>query len=203
MGPSQSVGPKPNKLVLRSNAGYQKSMRERSCTKCGVVGGSLEFSQNGTHPTGEPRLRSVCRACEAAKSNDQPKRCSVCKKKKPATEFRQNGTYAACKPCQNEKVAAAKRPGGSQHRRHVEAQGRYQKEKWRTDPEYRERVRARQAVYWAVKTGTLKRPAKCSACPRRCTPHAHHHHGYAREHWLDVTWFCAKCHYQIEHQETK
>jgi hypothetical protein len=56
-----------------------------------------------------------------------------------------------------------------------------------------------RAVYRAVKSGKLKRPAKCSRCGKKCRPHAHHHRGHDVKHHLDVVWLCIPCH-GLEHR---
>src|SRR5579863_7693454 len=56
----------------------------------------------------------------------------------------------------------------------------------------RDHIRARLAVYYAVRTGKLIRPNQCSKCHKDCNPHAHHHRGY--EFKLDVIWLCKDCH---------
>ena len=51
--------------------------------------------------------------------------------------------------------------------------------------------RAKAAVARAKRDGTLtQRPCSCGN-PKS---EAHHHKGYAPEHWLDVEWLCKKCH---------
>ncbi len=53
----------------------------------------------------------------------------------------------------------------------------------------REKVRAHDAVYYAIKTGKLTR-GKCEECG---SPNTHaHHDDYTRK--LDVRWLCAVCH---------
>lgn len=52
-------------------------------------------------------------------------------------------------------------------------------------------AKAYRAVHWALKTGTLVRPAHCGACAQDCKPDAHHA-DYARP--LDVEWLCRRCH---------
>lgn len=70
------------------------------------------------------------------------------------------------------------------------------------DPEgYRLRTYARQAVYRAIKAGRLVRPAACSSCGVDGRVQAHHHHGYAPEHRLDVVWLCPSCHVAADRQE--
>ncbi len=66
--------------------------------------------------------------------------------------------------------------------------------------------RARQTVYYAIKSGRLKRPLICSVCARdpgkgsdgRPLIHAHHHKGYSEENCLDVKWLCSWCHPKAE-----
>jgi hypothetical protein len=59
-----------------------------------------------------------------------------------------------------------------------------------------ERAKARAAAMHAVgnelRMGRLQRQL-CSMCGAKPS-HAHHHLGYAPEHWLDITWLCASCH---------
>jgi hypothetical protein len=65
----------------------------------------------------------------------------------------------------------------------------------------KERVYARAAVMWAIRCGTLTRPTRCEKCRSKCRPHAHHHIGYERKHWLSVQWLCPPCH-DIAHGKT-
>lgn len=60
---------------------------------------------------------------------------------------------------------------------------------------------ARNAVNYAVIVGTLVRgPCAHNGPGCRGKVQAHHHRGYAKRHWLTVTWLCAK-HHDAEHQE--
>jgi hypothetical protein len=72
--------------------------------------------------------------------------------------------------------------------------GRAWRKAWRR--ENAEKMRAHHAVRCAVKSGKLVRPEICSSCRRPCKAQAHHHKGYQEEHWLEVEWLCAKCHYR-------
>jgi hypothetical protein len=71
-----------------------------------------------------------------------------------------------------------------------------------TEEERREMYRAWAAVKYAIKTGTLVRPSKCSHCGKRpgrnkrgrSKIEAHHHKGYSGAHKLDIVWLCSKCH---------
>lgn len=54
--------------------------------------------------------------------------------------------------------------------------------------------RAQNAVHDAVRSGKLIKPSSCSECGGEFRIQAHHHHGYEREHLLDVVWLCDSCH---------
>lgn len=66
------------------------------------------------------------------------------------------------------------------------------KQKWRK--RYRHKYNAHAAVNYAVKTGKLIRPKRCSKCGKRCKPEAHHPN-YAKR--LKVVWLCRPCHLAI------
>jgi len=70
------------------------------------------------------------------------------------------------------------------------------KRKWRlANPDHAQRIRkANHAVERAIDTGKLVRPETCSECGNRGDIEAHHHKGYAPEHWLDIVWLCVFCH---------
>ncbi len=66
------------------------------------------------------------------------------------------------------------------------------------------KLKARAAVRQAVLRGelTVGPCSRCglppsAACGRQAIE-GHHHAGYEKAHWLDVTWLCAKCHGQEE-----
>ena len=65
-----------------------------------------------------------------------------------------------------------------------------------------EQTRARNAVYKAVKKGTLIRPCICSKCGNPSDDiHFHHTHGYEPENYLVGVWLCRTCH-RKEHGDT-
>jgi RecJ-like exonuclease len=58
-----------------------------------------------------------------------------------------------------------------------------------------DRIRkAGHAVETAVRNGTLYKRNSCQQCRMIGKVEAHHHKGYAPEHWLDVEWLCVMCH---------
>ena len=62
-----------------------------------------------------------------------------------------------------------------------------------------EQWRAYHAVARALRGQVLMRPSACGQCGSPCKPDAHHHNGYAPEHWLDVEWLCRNCHERAHH----
>ncbi len=66
--------------------------------------------------------------------------------------------------------------------------------KWRRQDKARRgtpKVKARDAVRAAVRSGRLGKPDHCESCVRECNPHGHHR-DYSRP--LDVEWLCVDCH---------
>jgi len=65
-----------------------------------------------------------------------------------------------------------------------------------------EQTRARNAVYKAIKKGTLIKPSICSKCGNFSDDiHFHHTHGYEPENYLVGVWLCRSCH-RMEHDGT-
>ena len=58
------------------------------------------------------------------------------------------------------------------------------------------KIKARRAVYVAVRSGRLKKPDKCEVCQEEGKISGHHWHGY--ENPLDVLWTCPRCHHWHE-----
>jgi hypothetical protein len=58
----------------------------------------------------------------------------------------------------------------------------------------KEKTRAWKKVGWALKTGKIVKPKKCSICDMEKRVEAHHWHGYSDEYALDVQWLCRACH---------
>ena len=63
-------------------------------------------------------------------------------------------------------------------------------------PERRQQMAATAEVNAALKRGELTRAGVCARCGLKARTDAHHHRGYAREHWLDIVWLCRPCHFQ-------
>jgi hypothetical protein len=67
-------------------------------------------------------------------------------------------------------------------------------DRWaKKNPEARQ---AHRAINHALESGKINKSTHCEECGNSGRLQAHHWHGYKKEHWLDVQWLCAKCHYQ-------
>lgn len=64
---------------------------------------------------------------------------------------------------------------------------------YRRRQEVSREVKARQAVYVALRAGQITRPDHCGRCGVSCIPDGHHE-SYEPEHWLEVVWLCRACH---------
>lgn len=138
--------------------------------------------------------------------------CTVCKEDKTIDQFHKNGAVKRgcsyrCKECTKEV-----------HRKRVESG-------WFRSPKYREyrkknelgtylkrktylkayeeknplKTVARRKVYTALKNGLLEK-GKCVTC-KADNVQAHHHAGYDKENWLNVTWLCQTHHSETHYKE--
>lgn len=75
-------------------------------------------------------------------------------------------------------------------------------EKSTSDPKKMEKLRARGAVYRAVKSGVINKSA-CEAqkCDVIDGTQAHHWLGYSKENWLNVVWLCQKHHSDAHYED--
>src|SRR4029077_19963825 len=107
--------------------------------------------------------------------------CSWCRKPRPKEEFAlcaKHGRQRYCRSCHAAamRVSRARRPGQDTKR-------------YRADPEYRKKVRARTRVRMRRLRGTLpKRPCERCGAPIAQT----HHDDYDRP--TTIRWLCVKCH---------
>lgn len=173
----------------------------RVCMKCGLFKEASAFDKNGKRADGSVRLRSICKDCGSRRKlveTKTEKRCNDCGRVKPISEFNSGGRRSYCRECGVVRSDAYKKGKGRQ--RHIDRMCRYQKEKYASDPEYRQKRRARSAVRRAVLKGELEKPDRCPRCGREVRLQAHHLNGYDKEHQLDVEWMCGKCHYAEEHK---
>lgn len=140
------------------------------------------------------------------------KTCTTCKKQKPVSDFNKralssDGYKSYCRECQrnmsnnyyhNGKGKSNKQDYYIKHRDQLLPKLRLKGGKQKYNPE---KAPARIAVYRAVKSGKLSKPAICSECGISCTPQAHHKNGYSKDHYLDIDWLCRNCHEKADNKE--
>jgi hypothetical protein len=128
---------------------------------------------------------------------DATKTCSRCGRAKPTDQF-YKGSRRRCKDCvkdntrayrwrNSDKCRAWDRERGKRPERRARMKG------WKPPPE---KDAAHRAVKRALRSGALLR-LPCETCGNPKTD-AHHHRGYAPEHWLDVQWLC-RIHHTAAH----
>ena len=137
------------------------------------------------------------------------KTCTKCKLEKEVSGFykdrsKGDGLTNRCKACDSSNSAAyyqknkqrvkernraySKTPNGKKSRCRSNIKMReIHSEKWD----------ARRSVRNAKKRGELVLEP-CEACGTEKDIQAHHHKGYAKEHWLDVQWLCRPCHIKAD-----
>ena len=109
------------------------------------------------------------------------KQCSKCKETASLAEFntrpdRKSGYRSECKSCQYKTQAKRKR----------------------IIPPVVQRARSR--LYYAIKTGKMHNPGKCSSCGSQKNIGGHHNdYGLA----LDVIWLCSACHNRLHRKLQK
>ena len=156
-----------------------------------------------------------------------PSSMKVCFKggaEKPLSEFYKHSQMAdghvnKCKDC-NKKDVAENREKNKEyylqydrnrpnHEERVRKSCERTKEKYHTDPEYKQKVtdakaawserntqkrKAQHAVSNAKRDGKLVKLDCCEHCGTSEKAIQAHHWSYEPEHWLDVIWLCTKCH---------
>ena len=71
--------------------------------------------------------------------------------------------------------------------------------KYRANAKNMQKVHARSFLNDRVRSGEIER-LPCQKCGSEKSE-AHHYKGYEKQNWLDVQWFCKKCH-EIEHSNS-
>lgn len=140
----------------------------------------------------------------------ESKRCNACGEVKPLEGFsvarrNKDGRQTVCKPCQVAKSKAWREANPvrrkAQRRRYSARHAEREREwtrRWRA--ENREKKRAQQLLYRAVRGGQIERPASCAKCDAEGTIQAHHA-DYSRP--LDVEWLCVRCHQRLHAEQRK
>ena len=161
-------------------------MKKKMCPRCGTEKFTSDFNQ---HRKTKDGLNSCCRSCAKKGFQDwaakNPEVRTACSTKWNAS----HGAKLATK-----KYIASGKFTPVMKRYQQSPKGKAQRVKERlTHPE---KVSARKAVHYALKTGKLVK-GPCVDCGSTLRIEGHHHNGYSRpDHHLDVIWLCHTCHVQ-------
>lgn len=145
--------------------------------------------------------------------------CVCCQTEKDENEF-YKGNKSHCKVCIKER-ARLNRKSKLEYYREYDRNRPNKRERAKKFSEYKNRLRnenpekfdsvfhkarknyrknhhdkclAHRKLQYALDTGKVIRPNKCSMCGIECIPQGHHN-DYSKP--LDVIWLCAKCHSRI------
>ena len=181
------------------------SNEKKSSTKlCITCGGNGPFGRDKSRKDGlDPRCKP-CRAKSGMKyRKENPKKVKESSRRSRKRRLPQMREYARRYRKDNpDRSRGYNRKYYREHREQELARNR----QWRIDhPDYRPpndplKIKARSAVTNAIAAGKLV-IGQCTVCELKPSTsgkqiiEAHHHNGYAREHWLDIEWLCQPHHY--------
>jgi len=120
------------------------------------------------------------------------KTCTKCGRELPLREFhrynRRNEThYSQCRDCKAEyKRENKEKLLSTQLRRRA-----------KPTPEERQKKKAWNALYYALRVGKITKPDACELCGNKGNMQGHHR-DYSKP--FDVTWVCQWCHSQLDNQ---
>jgi hypothetical protein len=135
------------------------------------------------------------------------KKCWKCKLEKTVSEFSKNrykrdGYASQCKPCSSfysSKFSKTQKFKINTKRYKQSPKGKKSAAKYMLNlyKRHPEKVRARNSVQYAIRTGKLKHPTEyqCSYCISGAQQY--HHRSYDKKDWLKVTPVCKLCHKSI------
>lgn len=154
----------------------------RTCNRCKIPRDLEDFDKDRRNPSGRTGTCKLCRRTRAAAYyhtviKSDPNKLATLRSRQ-------------AKFCRSDKGKAADRRYLATARGRTtrnEATKRYHRR-------YPLKTKARSRVSAEVRAGRLPPASSClCACGRPATQY-HHHHGYARKHWLDVIPVCNDCH---------
>lgn len=147
------------------------------------------------------------------------KKCRDCKLVKNLVMFGKrkdslDGHNYICKPCVSLRTKKWQSENDTKRREYIAKYNEKNRAtinkkariKYNNDPDYfktiqdryrkrnRDKHLARSMVFYQIKKGRIVVPIECSECGSIDKLHAHHHKGYAKEHWYDVIFLCSSCH---------
>lgn len=133
------------------------------------------------------------------------RQCYICKNTFPLSDIINNkrgafGKGYKCKNCTRLEYRKRRMNNIETHKRkdrnyYLRNRDKILKKRKKYNRENKNKTSARAKVMYAVYSGKLRRPNKCSNCNIRCLPDAHHK-DYSKP--LEVIWLCRRCH-QIVH----
>ena len=120
----------------------------------------------------------------------QTKKCSKCGKELPISDFhadkrKKYGVGCACRECKNK----------YKHDNREKLLVAQKERRKRKAKELAPKQRAWNAIYYAHRTGKIKKPAVCEICGSNENIQGHHNN-YSK--LFDVVWCCQKCHVNLD-----
>lgn len=173
----------------------------RTCRKCNIEKddsqfGKLKCSKDGINP----RCRQCC--CDSVKrSNKSPE--AIANKKIYVANWQKENREKRLQQSREwyeRNLDRAREMSLESTRKYLSTENGRKKAKERAnkwDKSNPEKRRVHDRTMYAVETGKLIRPEKCSSCDKECVPHAHHE-DYSKPY--DVIWLCSYCHFKLHHQ---
>lgn len=156
---------------------------EKKCTQCGVIKPFSEFyrrkDSNQTH-------RSQCKQCTAVS-------CAKYQKTEKGRQVNKNATS------KYRKTFYGKRKIDEYYKSELGIEALRKKRK-KLKQNYPEKIKARDAVNNAIKSGALvKLPCKICGSTKKIEAH---HESYKEDKWLNVRWLCSNHHLEL-HKKLK
>lgn len=152
-------------------------IKRKYCWMCGTFKDASKFNKNRSTHSG---LQSYCNMCRAEIQREYR---STPEGKARDKRYEQS----------EKKKAVLKRYRSKLKYRKVWMKTR---KKAMSNPNWWHKNRCHGRLTYAIRTGKIKRPVRCSVCKIKCKPQGHHE-DYDKP--LVVVWLCAKCH-KTKHQ---
>ena len=161
--------------------------KTKKCTECGEVLPFSEFRKRGRNQRGV--VQSWCNAC--TKAYQKAYYAIPANKERLRAYQKVYRSTSAGKAAKKRAVAKYRAtPEGKATQKRYEAEYRA---KYRTNPANKIKVRARDAVKYAVRVGKMERPTECSQADDTCAGRVEYHHeDYSKP--LEVVALCTSHH---------
>ena len=143
------------------------TIKTKFCTKCKVEKSRLEFSKRAASPDGR---QAYCKSCKTESHREY---------------------------CQTPVGRESNRKSSEKCSRTPTRKKSYKKSNKKFKELHPERVKAVAAVNNSIRSGKLHRPPYCESCGKEVFVIGHHKSYDDEDKWLDVDWFCKKCHVEL------